>query len=186
MDNERRNFERVELNSNDAIRAHPKLLVRFRVRLVRLLQVVVPPFLQFEILLRAYDDIGSESGRARRRNSHELTSELFLEHCGRRSWVSQTDLGARQLALLTIDLGMSFASDRVALSFEDRDALGERGAIGFSCHRPLFPARHVAKYLLGVFGDQSLKRRFLLDLSTRETVSCGARTIWATSPRLAW
>jgi hypothetical protein len=58
-----------------------------------------------------------------------------------------------------------------------------RGERPFSAAVTRFlPARDVARYLLRVLGDQSLKRRFLLDLSTRKTVSCGARTTRRTLP----
>lgn len=66
------------------IRAHPELLVRFRIRLVRLLQVVVPSFLQLEVFLRTCGIFWSEGGSVRYGSSDELTSELFLEHCKRR------------------------------------------------------------------------------------------------------
>jgi hypothetical protein len=118
-----------------ATRAHPELLVRFRIRLVRLLQVVVPPFLQLKVFFRACGGSWSERGRSGTAAASNLRVSFSLSTAGDFR-VSKPDLGAQQLALLTVDLGMSFASDRVALSFKDRDALAERGTPIFSCRHP--------------------------------------------------
>lgn len=127
--------QRVVPTSDDAIRAHPELLVRFRIRLVRLLQVVVAPFLEFEVFLRACGGRWSECPRSVTRAAASLRASFSLSTAGDFR-VSKPDLGPRQFALLTVDLGMSFASDRVALSFKDRDALVERGTTIFSCRHP--------------------------------------------------
>lgn len=128
-------FQRAVPTLDGATRAHPELLVRFRIRLVRLLQVVVPPFLQLKVFFRACGGSWSERGRSGTAAASNLRVSFSLSTAGDFR-VSKPDLGAQQLALLTVDLGMSFASDRVALSFKDRDALAERGTPIFSCRHP--------------------------------------------------